>query len=118
MKTLLAATAAAALVLTAAPASASPSPEGWDCDQAHLCLYSDTGYRDKRLDTTEPGCVDLADYELKDHVWSYFNNNMLWVAGLYTANSDAAVDYLEPGEMSDDSSAYTTVDYMCFGMPG
>lgn len=105
---LMAATAAASLVLTATPAAAA-TPEGWDCADGNVCLYADSGYREKRLETDTPGCYELGGYGVRN-IRSYFNNSGDLVADLRRGGRFIA--RLQPGQKSDDSD-YTDVDYAC-----
>lgn len=99
------ATAIATLALTAvgvalAPAASAAEP----CDAGKLCLYSSTGFRGMQFETGSRGtCWYLADYGLRNRVYSY-DNNMSVYARFYDENWNNVWNIRNGGSSSDSSS--------------
>ncbi|MFE2943935.1 peptidase inhibitor family I36 protein [Streptomyces sp. NPDC059255] len=108
-----AATAVAALVVTAAGVVLAPTASAAEpCPAGNLCLYSSTDYISMKFKTARRGtCWDLAKYGLDNKILSYDNNLAVW-ARFYDADGKNVWN-IRNGGSNANSSAYRGERKVC-----
>ncbi|SDG61140.1 Peptidase inhibitor family I36 [Lentzea fradiae] len=84
------------------------------CEASWLCLYRNIGFDDMNFRTQrQNACWNLADYHLRDAVFSYDNNTAI-TARFFDSQKNEVGD-IRAGGSSQDSSALLGAQWFCTG---